>query len=376
MFAAQLLALLFLVWQLTGKGQEYRVEMTPVTITTETGEKIDYISQMMSLQPGSYRVVVDYTASSDLVNVIDVVSESAGYGVLRTNTTPLYAGEQQTSYIFWLSGSVSDLQVKITSGEEGTLEVFGGRLVRTNHMERQRLLAALVLIALLDVLLYALSRWNRMGMERKRESVLTVTLLGGIILGISLPLFTDYLLTGADMTFHLLRIEGVKDGLISGQFPVRIQPNWLQGHGYAVGIFYCDLFLYLPAFLRIMGLTVQAAYKCYKLSVNIATCLIAWYSFKKIFHSNKIGIFGSFLYTFYIVRVVYIYAVDGVGQYSAMAFLPLIAYGFYRIFTEDQKKSEEKYSFIPLVLGISGVLCSHVLSFEMLLLFMILLCAV
>ncbi len=376
LLAAQAALLVFLVWQLTGKGQEYPLQITPVSGTEEAGGTVDYISQKIPLKTGSYRVVVDYEASSDLTNAIDVVSESAGYGVLKTNTTPLYAGESRTSYLFWLNGSAEDVQVKITFGGEGTLAVLGGRLLRTNHMERQRLLWALVFLAFLDVLLYVLPKWNRMERSRKQESGMTAVLLGGIILGVSLPLFTDYLLTGADMTFHLLRIEGIKDGLVAGQFPVRIQPNWLQGHGYAVGIFYCDLFLYLPAFLRLMGLTVQAAYQCYKFSVNAATCLIAWYSFKKMSGSNRIGIFGSFLYTFYLVRVVYIYGVDGVGQYSAMTFLPLVAYGFYRIFTKDQKKPEEKYSFIPLALGVSGVLCSHVLSFEILLFFILLLCIV
>lgn len=368
--------LFFLAWQLTGKGQEYALEMGQFPRVTEAGEMIDYISQQITLPAGTYRVVVDYETSSDLTNVIDVFSENAGYGVIKTNTTPLYAGQRQTSYLFWLTGSVSDLQVKVTAGETGVLHVFGGKLVRTNHMERERFLGALVFLALFDLLLYVLPKWKRLEREKKRETAMTAALLSSIILGGSFPLFTDYLLTGADMTFHLLRIEGVKDGLLSGQFPVRIQPNWLQGHGYAVGIFYCDLFLYLPAFLRIMGMTVQGAYKCYKLSVNIATCLIAWYSFKKMFRSNKTGIFGSFLYTFYIVRLVYIYAVDGVGQYTAMAFLPLVVYGFYRIFTEDQNAPEEKYSFIPLAMGVSGVLCSHVLSCEILLFFILIFCVI
>ncbi len=374
--AVQLVVLFILGWQLANKGQEYALEMTPVSRMEETGERIDYISQNISLKTGSYRVLVDYAASSDMTNVVDILSADAGYGGLKTNTTPLYAGERQTSYLFWLKGSVSDLQVKVTAGEEGSLDVSGGRLVRTNHLERQRLLCVLLFFLILDVLLYLFSGWNRVEIKKKREAGMTAVLLGGIILGVSLPLFTDYLLTGADMTFHLLRIEGVKDALASGQFPVRIQPNWLQGHGYAVGIFYCDLFLYLPAFLRIMGFTVQTAYQCYKLSVNIATCLISWYSFRKMFRSNKIGVLGSFLYTFYITRLVFLYAVDGVGQYTAMTFLPLVVYGFYRILTEDQNKPEEKYGYIPLALGISGVLCSHVLSCELLLFFILLLCVV
>lgn len=372
----EVLFLFFLAWRLTGKGQEYVLEMGQSPRTSETGEIIDYKSQPIALPAGSYRVILDYETSSDLTNVIDVISENAGYGVIKANTTPLYAGQRQTSYMIWLTDSVADLQVKVTAGEMGVFNVFGGKLIRTNHAERERFLAAFVFFALFDLLLCALSKWRRLGKEKRRETGMTALLLGSIIAGASLPLFTDYLLTGADMTFHLLRIEGVKDGLISGQFPVRLQPNWLQGHGYAAGIFYCDLLLYLPAFLRIMGMTVQGAYKCYKLSVNIATCLISWYSFKKMSGSNKIGLFGSFLYTFYIVRMVFIYAVDGVGQYTAMAFLPLVVYGFYRIFTEDRDGPGEKYSFIPLALGISGVLSSHVLSCEILLFFILLFCAV
>lgn len=376
LLAAQCLTILFLAWQLGGKGQEYVLQMEPVSRGEESGGVIDYFSQYMELEKGTYRVMVDYAASSDMTNVIDVLLEDVGAGVLKTNTTPLYAGQLQTSYIFWLGDFVSGLQVKVTSSGEGVLTVSGGKLVRTNHAERQRLLSVALAFVLLDSLLYAAFRWNRMEEERKRESRKTAFLLGSIILGASLPLFEDYLLPGADMTFHLLRIEGIREGLISGQFPVRIESNWLQGHGYAAGIFYCNLFLYLPAFLRMMGFTVQAAYKCYKLAVNTATCLIAWHSFKKMSGSNNVGIFGSFLYTFYLVRLIYLYEVDGVGQYTAMAFLPLVAYGFYRILTKDCKTPEERFGFLPLVIGLSGVLCSHVLSCEILAFFVLMLCVV
>ena len=134
LLAAQAALLVFLVWQLTGKGQEYPLQITPVSGTEEAGGTVDYISQKIPLKTGSYRVVVDYEASSDLTNAIDVVSESAGYGVLKTNTTPLYAGESRTSYLFWLNGSAEDVQVKITFGGEGTLAVLGGRQIGRAHV--------------------------------------------------------------------------------------------------------------------------------------------------------------------------------------------------------------------------------------------------
>ncbi len=364
--AAELFILFFLACRLGNKNQEYALQIGK---TEETG--VDYISQPVRLPPGSYRVIVNYQASSDMANVIDVLSDSASYGALKVSTTPLYAGKEQTSYLFWLTEPLPDVRVKVTFGGEGTLDVSGGKLVRTNHRERQQLFLAALFLVLLDGVWYTFSRFNRA--ENRKERFMTAAVLSFISIGVSLPLLTDYLLTGADMTFHLLRIEGIKDGMLSGQFPVRIGPEWLQGHGYAVDIFYCDLFLYVPAFLRIMGFTVQAAYKCYKFMVNTATCLISWYSFRKMFRNNGIGLFGSLLYTFNSVRIIYIYGVDGVGQYTAMAFLPLAAYGFYKILTDDV---QDRFGFLPLTLGLSGILCSHVLSCEIMAFFIVLLCVI
>ena len=70
-----------------------------------------------------------------------------------------------------------------------------------------------------------------------------------IILMASIPLFNNYLIRGHDIYFHLMRIEGLAQGLGAGEFPVRIQPAWYDGYGYAVSVFYSDLFLYPAALL-------------------------------------------------------------------------------------------------------------------------------
>ena len=161
LLVTEFLFILFMAWRLTGKGQEYVLEMAPIVRSEESGEEVDYISQNIFLRGGSYRVVIDYETDLDMTNVVDVLSESAGYGALKANTTPLYAGQRQTSHLFWLTGAVSDLQVKVTFGGEGNLAVSGGKLVRTNHMERAGLLAVLVFLALFDTLLYVIWKWGK-----------------------------------------------------------------------------------------------------------------------------------------------------------------------------------------------------------------------
>ena len=364
LLALEFLVFLFLLTRLGNSGQQYAFSMTEVS---EDGSY--YVSTEVSLTPGVYQLLLNYHADSDMTNVVDIVWDSAPYQSIYTNTTVLYAGQNHTDYVFWVNHPVSDLKVQVTYGGQGMLQVQDGLIVKTNLLERQHLILWLVFACILNGILFFF--------QKKEKSVRkTILMLVLIIAGSSLPLLTDYMLTGADMTFHLLRIEGIKDALLSGQFPVRMHPNWLQGHGYAAGIFYCDFFLYIPAILRIFGFTVQGAYKSYKLLVNIATCLVAYGSFKKMLKDDWLAMLGSFLYTFQVIRLIYIYGVDGVGQFTAMIFFPLVAYGFYRIFTMDPENAEYKYSFIPLTIGLSGIILSHVLSCVMTAFFAFLLCII
>ena len=346
--------------------------------STNTERQIPaYRSSKVTLTPGVYRVVMHYQASKDMDNAVTVTADGASYDALLTNQTTLYAGQDTTSYVFWITQKTDGLSLMVTQGEQNTLTVSDAAFVKTNHMERANLLVAALAFVLLDLLLYCL--WvrrpeNAASNQKRKENRIVFWGLAVTILLSCAPLYMDVMFSGADATFHLLRIEGIKDGLLSGQFPVRLEPNWLQGHGYASGFFYCDLFLYFPALLRLFGMTVQEAYKIYKVAVNAATVLVAYYSFSRMFRDRLIGLFGSAIYSFTLMRLVYIYAVDGVGQYTGMIFLPLICYGFWLLLTGDIHSKEYRRSWIPLTLGFTGIIESHVLTCELAVIFSLLLC--
>ena len=84
--------------------------------------------------------------------------------------------------------------------------------------------------------------------EPKRLAVI-ITLIAVSVYA-TYPLFSDYLSYGQDLNFHLFRIEGIKDGLLSGQFPVRVDPTHNNGYGYITASVYPSLFLYFPALLQ------------------------------------------------------------------------------------------------------------------------------
>ncbi len=185
-----------------------------------------------------------------------------------------------------------------------------------------------------------------------------------IILMASIPLFNNYLIRGHDIYFHLMRIEGLAQGLRAGEFPVRIQPAWYDGYGYAVSVFYSDLFLYPAALLRLLGISLQDAYKVYVVLCNIATALISGYSFGKIFRKREIGVFGSCLYTLAPYRLVNLYTRGALGEYTGMIFWPLLIYSCVLLLNEDRNKVQLQKGAVFMGISMAGMLQSHMLTAE------------
>lgn len=185
-----------------------------------------------------------------------------------------------------------------------------------------------------------------------------------IILMASFPLFNNYLIRGHDIYFHLMRIEGLAQGLRAGEFPVRIQPAWYDGYGYAVSVFYSDLFLYPAALLRLLGISLQDAYKVYVVLCNIATALISGYSFGKIFRKREIGVFGSCLYTLAPYRLVNLYTRGALGEYTGMIFWPLLIYSCVLLLNEDRNRVQLQKGAVFMGISMAGMLQSHMLTAE------------
>lgn len=185
-----------------------------------------------------------------------------------------------------------------------------------------------------------------------------------IILIASIPLMNDFLIRGHDIYFHLMRIEGLAEGLRAGDFPVRIQPVWYGGYGYAVSVFYSDLFLYPVALLRLFGLSIQNTYKCYVILCNIATVLAAGYSFGNICKSHKAGIVGSYMYALAPYRLVNLYTRGAMGEYTGMIFWPLLIYSCVLLLDEERQRIKLRKGAVLMGVSMAGMLQSHMLTAE------------
>jgi hypothetical protein len=193
-------------------------------------------------------------------------------------------------------------------------------------------------------------------------------LLLGIGIAASWPLMNDSLKWGHDISFHLARIEGLYQGMKAGAFPVRINPIQLEGFGYLSAAMYPQLFLYPVAMLRFFGVSAMLCYKILLFCISIATAYLSFYSVKGITKSEKTGLLAAVLYTFATYRLNDLYTRAAVGEALAMVFFPLIAWGIYEVLWGEWKR------WYLLALGMTGVLQSHILSTEMCLFFLILVC--
>ncbi len=181
-------------------------------------------------------------------------------------------------------------------------------------------------------------------------------ILIAIVLFISYPLYNDYLVYSHDIAFGLMKIDGLKSALESFQIPARIYPLVNNGYGYAVPMLYPELFIYIPAILRVLNVSIEFSYKILIFFINAAAVFSMYIAVKKISKSTAAGIIGSIIYATATYRLVDTYTRGAIGEALAMSFFPLVIWGLYELCAGDKKK------WYIFVIGITCIIQSHILS--------------
>lgn len=367
----QVVILLLCVAGLFGKDNKWNMEGDAFAgIQQEDGRTV-LNSGNIVLRPGVYRASLSYVTQDDMLNAWSVEADGLSFDGLLANACMLYSGLTETDMYFWLLEETDSLRIRVVCDASSEVIIQNAGIAETNLGARLFFTIFLTCFVIWDIVLWRKERsaaGNVPGSFSPESDLERRGILFGmavLVIVSSIPLFTGYEIASADLNGHLQRLEGTKDALLAGQFPVRIHPNWLQGYGYATGVFYCDTFLYIPAFLRIMGFPLGAAYLIYKFLVNVGTVVIACESFGRIFRSRLIGLFAAALYTLNIYRLVTMYLKDHLGQYTAAMFLPLFVLGAWRLLAEDGKSRDYGKIWILLALSATGIVQSHVLTCEM-----------
>ena len=348
----------------------YRFFGEDIAAVQESGE---FESDRFRLSPGVYEVRMQAKLQQESI-FVQVKSDGGYYKSLRNNGINCSIGQDRASFLVYVTDVVPEAYVYCNYWGESPEGLLQLEVVRTTAGQRILLTVLLAVFFCLDFLILFRKRILTGKVSRKQQLA-----FWGILAAVGiacLPCFTDYLITGDDIYFHLSRIAFLKDALQQGEsFPVKMQGGWVYGHGYATSLFYGDLFLYLPALLNLAGFSTVTAYKIFLCLVTLATGGIAYASFKRCVKSETAAMFGSMLYLLMPYRLNNVYMRAAVGEYTAMAFLPLVCCGMYLLYTEDVTKKEYAGYKWWLAGGMSGILQCHLLTTEMTAILLAVVCA-
>lgn len=368
------------VYEFGGEDMEARLgaysqELGGISSEQAQGKTGDLaVFEGISLPAGVYQVALHYESDTDLENICTVTNEGAGYKALLTNGEHLYSGLTRTDFTMWVKEDLDEIAVHAAYNGVGSLTVTGLTITETNAMSRIGIFMVLCMFLLADIIYITCLYDKNYSIPQENRNVAFCLAILTVLA--SVPLCVDSLLNSGDLMFHLLRVEGIRDAAASGQFPARIAPKWQQGYGYAASVFYGETLLYIQAFFRAVGFTVMTSYRLFLLLMNTATVLVSYVCFRKLFRDRYAGVLCSMLYTLSVYRIYKTYGVGAYGEICAMLFLPVIVYGFYRVFTQEVSEPSYKRSWIPLTIGFTGLVQSHMLTGELAGLFTILLCVI
>ena len=313
----------------------------------------------LEMEPGVYRITVKYESNSSKNYSTATASTNAYFG-LFADQTPLPNQLNEVSYHVYLLDETSDFSVNFHYGKEGYLIAKDIQIVQTNKLLRIQTFLWVLFCVFADVLLYGIYKYGTLGDLLYKKRVVVLIALGAAF--VSLPVFTGFMRYGIDVGFHLTRIEGLKVELLRGQLPVKMQTIWCYGYGYPVSVYYGDLFLVIPAFLRMIGFSVQMSYNVLLFLINFATIAIAYWCCHQMCHNRVISYVCAMLYALMPYRLSDMYQRSALGETIAITFLPLIAFGIWAVFTYEVKNEKYKKLWIPLILGFTGIIQSHILT--------------
>jgi hypothetical protein len=175
-------------------------------------------------------------------------------------------------------------------------------------------------------------------------------------IGISLlairPLFVQGYFPMHDDT-QVARVIVMARALRQGQFPVRWVSDLGYGYGYPLYNYYGPLPYYIGGILNAFGVDSVIATKI-MFGIGVILAPIFMYLLLGSVFGTTAGIVGSVLFSFAPYRAVDIYIRGAVGEYWAIAFMPLILWGIIETFRKSHMKG-----VLAGGIGLSAVILSH-----------------
>ncbi|WP_130836675.1 hypothetical protein [Lachnoclostridium sp. Marseille-P6806] len=335
------------------------------------------VSPVMELDRGIYAVTVEYLTDNPEDGRTGVWSVAEGGSAVKSDENRLPAQGNTLRYRVYVYQGKQSVCIRnyIHDDRENYLLIHAVTVTYLRKLSAAYALVRLLFFfLLLDLLLYFFVVRGRRTRGLLRKNALVTVVLAAVLFLSQYALLVDYIPYGDDLMYHGYRLQQLGEGLKNGYFPVRLQPGWMNGYGYAPGIFYGDLFLYPAALLSACGVPTASCYRLYILLCNAATAGVSYFAFRKMSGRKITALLGCVLYSLSMYRLANLYTRAAAGEFTAMIFLPLLVLGFWTLCAGEEEdkaaaKRPDTAGWLYLTAGATGVLESHMLSVLMVALF-------
>jgi|GEM_PF-4854806 len=332
-----------------------------------------YHTRRFSLPKGNFSIDIEYEAEHDY-NVAVCLDNDVDVQV------PLTAGEGVETQIFSLEWPTDRAYFNLEVPEEGTVSIKRITISSARPLYTDGLFQLLILLIIYILFLYHAVRYPEYSKDKKTALIVLLAMA----IAVNIPMYTDICTEtpgrwslfspfdamtrfGTDTRAQLLRLEGVVYGLLDGQYPVIIAPNYLNECG-ELSFLYPDFFLYPFAIMRLFGASMLMAFRLMNVTVNIAVMLSMYYVCREISENRYLSLImtGVYLFEPHRLRVV-LEKGAAIGMGLPYIFVPLCILGAYLILKKQKKGA------VILALGISGIIESHVTTVILIMLLLVLL---
>jgi len=324
-------------------------------------------SPIFSLPEGEYLLTIDYTSHGD-AELLVAANNSCNFRM----GLPATGGELNTV----TGGNLMLLDATergyffLDCVEESDLKLSKIQISSYSPIYRDYLYyAALVLFAGILIVLFMV-----LGdvIFKTSEAKMAIYIMVGVLIASHIPFLSTTLRTGVDLRSHLMRINGIYMGFEDHQFPAVLYPNFNNNFG-QIGVLYPNLFLFFPAILRLLTVSLKTAYFSFVVLINVITMICAYISFSKISRNELVSAIGAVVYYLMPYRMRLMLTGGGIGGAGiGLAFMPMAIVGVYLIL----KSEEEQKAFIMLSVGMAGVFSSHIVSTLFTVILLVIICLV
>lgn len=340
----------------------FQIENGCISLLSEAegGDRLN--SSRFCLRDGDYIINISYETETDY-GFTFYLDNDVMTGII------LPSGESVVSQSFSLEWPTDRAYFSFDPPSEGKVRINSIELSSNRLLYTDGIFQILALIILYVVVIYIIVKFEEYDPE-KRIIITSIVLM---ILIVNLPLYINIVVGdggirhmasplagvirfGIDTAEQLKRLQGVMYGLLDGQFPVVIAPNYLRENG-ELQFLYPNVFLYPFAVLRLAGASMPMVFRWFTISCNILTILSMLYSCRLLSDNTKLNIVITALYVFepHRLRVV-LSKGAAMGMGIPYIFVPLAIVGVYLILKQN------KQGIWLLSFGVSGVLESHITS--------------